>query len=130
MLLAHTVIPHHHHGDQFCIEKAHCESDALPLGHGHEHKHCGDAQHQDEENKSHSCFIDELVPASLENRYRFGNAFKYLDRQGCDIQLDLFTRHALTSIPITEVVTSIPYYKLFYSSRAFVPTGLRAPPIA
>ena len=129
-MLAHTVIPHHHHGDKFCIEKAPSESEALPHGHDHGHQHCGDDQHQNDSDKTKACFIDELVPASLDNRFRFGSTFKSSDRQHNDVQLVFFRKQVLTLNSTFEVGAGLPSYKLFYGSRTCVPSGLRAPPIA
>ncbi len=46
ILMAHTVIPHHHHKDKICTVRSHCQSEGEAHSHGtaeHKHKHDGNS---------------------------------------------------------------------------------------
>ncbi len=63
-MLAHVVIPHHHHEDEVCIVSSHCENDHDTHNHkesNHSHKHHGNGHFE-------YCVLNQIVvlPASNE----------------------------------------------------------------
>ncbi len=50
LLVAHAVVPHHHHNKQVCLEKSHCIHDEPEDDHGTKpvsHSHDGENNHDD-----------------------------------------------------------------------------------
>ncbi len=118
VLLAHAVLPHHHHEQQVCIERTHCASDTDAHVHNNDAK---DHQHDGNTNST-ACVLKQavLIPSAqgrilnnCDNHdfYILSN-FGYVDLQ-----------------PISEDVTYIPEFPSFFISFVTASLGLRAPPI-
>ena len=65
ILLAHAVVPHHHHNKQVCLEKTHCIHD----GFTDEHDNNRDSHSHDGENNHNDCVLKEPVGV-LSNQWR------------------------------------------------------------
>ena len=125
LLVAHAVVPHHHHNKQICLERSHCIHDDLTHGHGPNsgsHSHDGENNHED-------CVLkDPVVVLSNESKpdFRFVNETV---RPGLDAFHDNLLNNStefhipLLSSYVYERVTDSLYPSLISAS-----TGLRGPP--
>lgn len=125
ILLAHAVVPHHHHDKLICFKSAHCNQDDLRDEHGTTrdgHSHDGDSNHND-------CALKEPVGV-LSNQSRSDLlATSSTDRSG----LDNFDYNILNTNP--EIQISVLSTFVFerathgsYSALVSASLGLRAPP--
>jgi hypothetical protein len=128
MLLAHGIIPHHHHGDVVCFEVMHChgcdkaDHDACPKDHGIDHPVSNDGK---------CCILDHLVMFHPES-------FRHdLETASLPAEKDfpVFLQHGLLSqnpsrlfslqnLPFRQHPPQNPYYLLCTGLNH----GLRAPP--
>lgn len=126
ILLAHAVVPHHHHNKLICFKYSHCTHDDLNDEHGKNqdgHRHDGENNHDD-------CVLKEPVGV-LSNQSRSDFTLNSTnDRSGLDDYNDYlldrspeFQIHALSTV-IYERVLNGSYSSLVSSSL-----GLRAPPV-
>lgn len=126
ILLAHAVVPHHHHNKLICFKYSHCTHDDLNDEHGTNqdgHRHDGENSHDD-------CVLKEPVGV-LANQWRSDFTLNSTtDRSGLDDYNDYlldrspeFQIHALSTV-IYERVLNGSYSSLVSSSL-----GLRAPPV-
>lgn len=120
VLLAHAVLPHHHHEQQVCIERTHCASDTETHVHNNDAK---DHQHDGNANST-ACVLKQaiLIPSAqiriLNNCDNHNHDFYILSNFGhVDLQ------------PVSEVVTCNPEFPSFFISFVTTSLGLRAPPI-
>jgi len=123
ILLAHAVIPHHHHESVVCVEQKHCQDDAIPHNHNvaeHNHQHDGNKN-------STSCILKQsfVVPTSQ------GKQLKSCDNCSDNHNHDFYT---LSNIgycdlqPVSNVVTYYPVHSSYLLSFVTSTLGLRAPP--
>jgi len=125
LLVAHAVIPHHHHNKQICLERSHCIHDDLKVEHGTNtgsHSHDGENSHDD-------CVL-KIPVVVLSNQgktdFRFIND---TDRSGLDVFHDNLVVIS-TEFPI-PVLSSYVYERVtdsLYPSLVAASLGLRAPP--
>lgn len=124
-LLAHVVVPHHHHLRQVCLERIHCENEPLTPNHStSEHRHGHDGSDGSEE-----CVLKQavVIPGnSLKQGLKWndiaGKTFRYSDFQAI-----------LTVIPELAVQKNSQKAQIFpaYFTQAFFvfsSLSLRAPP--
>lgn len=122
ILLAHAVLPHHHHQLQFCIEDSHC--------HHHNVPDPLDASHDHDGENSSDCLLKQLIifPATQFKqvcKYTDGsdNPFIFHDWQVIEILKEL---QPIANSEATELlfpnITPTCYLLFSHSS------GLRAPP--
>lgn len=127
IMLAHAVVPHHHHKSQVCIESNHCLSDSYAHNHNtsaHDHEHDGGAG-------TENCALKQAVVIST-NSVR--QEFKCLD---CDdnhpqlihFQAILFSNKFISFIPKIGSNAQIPFITSSYLHSLQSSLGLRAPPI-
>lgn len=127
LLVAHAVIPHHHHNKQICLERSHCIHDDLKDENGTttgSHSHDGENNHDD-------CVLKDPVVV-LSNQWKTDfRLINETDRSG----LDGFHDNLLitsTEFPI-PVLSSYVYERVtdsLYPSLVAASLGLRAPPAA
>lgn len=61
MMLAHSMIPHHHHGTDICIYNLHGELLSETNHQNHHHDLDDGAEHQDEKQDEHCCIDDNYL---------------------------------------------------------------------
>ena len=126
-LLAHAVVPHHHHKSLVCVESNHCQSDSDTHNHNtcaHDHEHDGDAG-------TECCVLKQavVIPANSVKQ-----EFKFL---GCDdnhslfvhFQAILFSNAILSFVPRIIQNAQISLKTSSYSFFVSTSSGLRAPPV-
>ena len=124
LLLAHAVIPHHHHQNQVCIVLEQCSDAAIP----HNPDQPGHHDHDDKKGSPNSCLLSEFIPASLNNGYRFCNCTSKGDKHFHDFHFVLYSGFPKVSSPFTGIIIRESVLTLFCSSPEFSLTGPRAPP--
>lgn len=126
ILLAHAVIPHHHHEDEFCVFNVYCNSSdfsqsILDLDHHNDHNHSSDAECCD--------LIQEvIIPSNYLNQFCKCLCFN------CDNSLNLNCIATLIDNKIEYFVQEYvknPIPPLIFTFTQIVNNlfGLRAPPI-
>lgn len=125
LLLAHAVVPHHHHNKQVCLENTHCFHDGFKDEHStnrNNHSHDGQNSHD-------KCVLKEPVVV-FSNQWK--NDFKFhttTDRSGLDdFQCNIHNRRTVFLIPGSSAIVPEHFYKCSYSSVVSTSLGLRAPP--
>ncbi len=125
ILLAHAVIPHHHHDSVICIKQNHCQDDRIPYNHNvteHNHQHDGNKN-------STSCILKQsvVVPTSQ------GRQLKSCDNYSGNHNPDYYTQSHFGISDLqadSKVVAYYPvqaFYLLLFVTSAL---GLRAPPLS
>jgi len=124
LLLAHLIIPHHHHETSVCVDQAHCANDHL-LANSH---NFDPHNHQHDRNNGHSyCIVNVLVTAP-------DNHFRQLSIGSSTLLFNHFTS-SLQGTATEPVFSGFFHWKLtnetpgnsFAHVNCF---GLRAPPLA
>jgi len=126
VLLAHAVVPHHHHDKLVCFKHSHCNHDGLVDEHGtnqDNHSHDGDNDHD-------NCVLREPIVV-------FSNQWKsdlILNITTDLSDLDDFHYNLLNSSPDFQilVLSKFLYERGIngsYSSLVSSSLGLRAPPV-
>lgn len=122
VLLAHAVLPHHHHKQQVCIEGSHCEEEediSQTTAHGHQH---------DNHTNSATCVLKQaVIIPSTEGKF-FKCCDNYSDNHSYNYYI-LFNPGNIDLQPISEVVAFIPVLPSFLTSSVTITPGLRAPPM-
>jgi hypothetical protein len=128
ILLAHAVIPHHHHQLQVCVEKAHCQED----GNSHQPETTKQNHQHDDNSDSTNCILKQAVvlPSNQDKQV-----------YDCDFNKDNYSYDYLstflyafvytgTEAPIPDfcIVDLIPDILSSYSCYVNTSLGLRAPP--
>ena len=127
VLLAHAVVPHHHHAKTgICLLDSHCED------HSEADNHASPTSEQDETPFSEECCLLNnnvyiLVHNPIKNVCR--------THVNCDCEKDSYTL-ASNTFDIQDFVDNVgihfrqkPYVPLFYSEYTSQSMGLRAPPV-
>lgn len=122
LLLAHAVLPHHHHQLQFCIESSHCHHHNVPDPLASSHDHDGE--------NSADCLLKQLIifPANPVKQ-----ACKCTDLT--DGHFHVYDWHAIlfqheqASVP-DQKASEVEYPSLVFSYSRILSSvsGLRAPP--
>lgn len=127
ILLAHAVIPHHHHKKLVCLEKVHCQQ--------HINTHSFDATEQDHNHDGNGnfeyCLLQQVVVLPSNQIKKDCDDFQKDDGQEF---INLISFISLNKNPkIILPVISIAGYKLNitsdFTSYFCSSSGLRAPPI-
>ena len=125
LLVAHAVVPHHHHLKQICFERSHCIHDDLTHEHGtnpSSHSHDGENSHDD-------CVLkDPVVVLSNESKPDFRFIYE-TGRSGLDGFHDNFLNNSIELL--IPVLSSYVYERVtdsLYRSLLSASLGLRAPP--
>lgn len=127
VLLAHAVIPHHHHEKEVCIVSSHCDSDGDSHNHDKaEHKH----QHHGGNSVDH-CVLQQIL-ISPPNKIK--HEIKSLDLDTnlflTDYSQAIFNDNSNDLVCFSSYLKSKPpsitYTYLNYASTVL---GLRAPPL-
>lgn len=123
VMLAHAVLPHHHHEQQVCIERKHCIDDATTHTHNSaEHNH----QHDGTDNTACALKQAVIIPTSQDKFLK--SCDNCTDNHYHDFYI-LSTFGYVFSEPVSEVVRYIPEFSSFYITFVTPTIGLRAPPI-
>ncbi|MBW6502246.1 MAG: hypothetical protein K0B05_12710 [Bacteroidales bacterium] len=127
LLLAHAVIPHHHHDKQICFVTPHClhdesadEHDKNQLGHSH-----------DEENDPDDCVLKNpvvLYSNQWRTDYKFYNISSSLSAFD-DSQYSLLNGRKEFPIPVLSPFVYEHFTNCSYSVLVAASLGLRAPPV-
>lgn len=124
VLLAHAVLPHHHHEQIVCIENTHCACDTDAHVHNTDAK---DHQHDGNANST-ACVLKQAVLIPSAQGRILNTCQNCSDNHNHDFYiLSNFGYADLQSSP--EVVTYIPKFPSFFISFVTISLGLRAPPI-
>jgi hypothetical protein len=127
IFLAQIVVSHHHHQDQVCIERSHCESDSYA-----HNKNTSEPDHRhDNENGPDFCNLKQavIIPSDQvkqESRY-FNSTDKYAG--SIDFQAIIFTDESNSLAPNIVSKAQVPFITSSYSCFASTSLGLRAPPV-
>jgi hypothetical protein len=122
VLMAHAVLPHHHHQRVVCVESSHCQND----NDTHNHNTPEDT-HQHDGNTSTNCILKQAVIVSSnqgknETDLVFNSHYHSLD-------LHLTYTGTKDIIPIFRIITLVTDVSFSFSSYLTTSLGLRAPPI-
>lgn len=125
LLVAHAVVPHHHHNKQICFERSHCIQDDFTHEHGTNpasHSHDGENSHDD-------CVLkDPVVVLSNESKPDFRFIYE-TDRSGIDgFHNNILNNSTELLIPILSSYVYERVTDSLYRSLLFASLGLRAPP--
>ena len=126
VLLAHTVVPHHHHTMQVCLVNAHCQDDDKVHSHQsrpHDHQHDGE--------DTTKCILKQIViiPSNglrKDNLVSDSSDFD-LDHKSVQLSLLRFTYAISENICIATLKDPDDTPRL-YSVMISHSLGLRAPP--
>lgn len=126
LLVAHSVVPHHHHNKQICFDKSHCIHDDLKVEQGTN----SDSHRHDGENNHENCVLrDPVVLFSNQWKTDF-NLISETDHWGLDGVHDNLLK-SITEFLI-PVLSSYVYERVtdsLYPSLVSASLGLRAPPV-
>lgn len=125
VLLAHAVIPHHHHEAEVCFVNSHCESDhESDKDHDHHHDHEGS-------NDYDSCLLKEIVTLPTNQQKPECNYFSYIDQHSTFHGLfAILSEHLLIKDHSADFhLDRPPYIPALYSCIVCSHQGLRAPPL-
>ena len=127
LLLAHTIIPHHHHQTQVCLQNSHCQDDGIA------HKHSNhEPQHEhDGKNNSDNCILKQaIVLPGNQVKQEFKNLNNadyhshFNDYQFILLNTDKAVIIAFFSLNTADFSFTTPFSDFVSSSL-----GLRAPPV-
>ena len=128
-LLAHSVVPHHNHDDQICIEDTHdvCETNndcTTKHEHDHDHEH-------DNEKESECCVLEQVVVIQPNQFKQVLKRFNFQKNQFSfdDYQAVFFDTGVKDFIPVLAIYAFIPLITSYHINIVNTSLGLRAPPI-
>ena len=126
LLLAHAVVPHHHHNKQVCFTNSHCNHDDLTDEHGTNqggHGHDGENNHDD-------CVLKEPVVVfsnQWKPEFKFNNT---TDRSNHDdFNYNLLISSTEFRSPVLSSCINKRAASSSYPSLVSASLGLRAPPV-
>ena len=125
VFLAHTLIPHHHHDKQVCIETDHCANHTQAYAcdqeePGHQH---------DSQNNPKPCCVGEFVPVLSKSTNKSSNYQNSGHNNYPDFTCLLLHDNSRIPAPLAKVFDYEPEFVPFYTSLVCVSVGLRAPPV-
>ena len=122
VLLAHAVLPHHHHEQLVCIEQTHCTNDAISHS-----QTASDNHHQHDGAHLATCILKQAIIISTSQARLLNNCDNCSDNHNHDFFiLSYFGLETLQ--PITVTVSTVPEFTFTFSSYITSSLGLRAPP--
>ena len=126
IILAHAVIPHHHHESLVCINFNHCQDDS------DEHQHNTPEHSHDDNNSSDCCILNQVLVFPANTVRQESNCVV-----SNDFHPSIANVLAISSIQRLIVLDTIfykkmpdPFIRSFYTIFSITSFGLRAPPIA
>lgn len=123
VLLAHTIIPHHHHKTEICIENSECNNDFET------HKHKSN-EHNHDNNNSENCVLKQIVVIPSNHIKHQCKCFECDDVQN-EFNGDFAILSELVALNYIPQLNSIYQYANLFSSYSKIinsSLGLRAPP--
>ncbi len=123
ILLAHAVVPHHHHQGIACVEPVCCHDNLA-------HKHDTPADsHQHDSDGSADCLLRQIIVVSNHDKNEIDCIFCPHNHS---VDLNFFLPYAGNEaiIPIFKRIASAPDASFSFSSYISTSFGLRAPPAA
>lgn len=126
-MLAHAVVPHHHHNKQVCLINTHCINDDITDEHGTTKK----SHSHDGENNSEDCVLKEPV-VLFSNQWKTDLKFNNnaSDRSGLDdYHYNLLNSKTELLIPVFSSFIYERYTDSSYPYLISASLGLRAPPV-
>lgn len=121
VLLAHAVLPHHHHEQQVCIERTHCVEDVTI------HSLNSTDNHQHDGSDSTTCVLKQAVIIPSSQTRFINNCDNCSDNHIHDYIILSNLGYEHTQF-VSEIVTHIPEFPSFYTTFVTPTLGLRAPP--
>lgn len=123
ILLAHAVIPHHHHQSVVCVTETECHDDK------HEHDHDFSAkEHQHDENENTSaCILNQaLITTSKDRLLKNCNNCSY--NQNHDFYF-FSVQEKIVLQPISATETTACNLNPFITTYVAINLGFRGPPV-
>jgi len=128
VLVAHAVIPHHHHSSIICVKSSHCESDSDK----HDHETPLDSHRHDGPDNPENCVLKQIIAIpSNHSRQIISNL---------DSGIDHFAGSDLNTSDNYSGIVKLVYTGLFAGCMPVLSSnylyfinsslGLRAPPLA
>jgi len=115
LLIAHSVVPHHEHGDAICFEEM----------------HCSDSKEQNNASTTQACCLDKQDIIRAQNEIRIGSECEHgsmCDYHFPPIILFLGNFFDLCDDPVK--IDDILYLNLYTSAELYSVCSLRGPPQA
>lgn len=125
ILLAHAIIPHHHHQKQVCLESKHCGNHTLTHNNGYDH----DNHQHDSNNNPISCFLSQLVIVPTNRAYQICQCQHSDDHHSHEFQNIIYSYNPGVNNPITKYRIIVPEIIPLYNSFVCSSSGLRGPPL-
>ena len=128
MLLAHGIIPHHHHGEVICFEVLHCHGCDKP-----EHSDCPRNHHDPvSEKEDGCCLLNQLVIFHTEgSRHNFETAGKPVENEIPDaLKISVLSySFSLVFCGINLPFRQHPPDPTYLTEYLCQTIGMRAPPV-
>ena len=124
ILMAHAVIPHHHHQQILCVEKTHCNGDKE----SHEHSFPARDHQHDGDSNPFSCILKQAIALPVNPGRELSDCISILSHFALDyiINFNLIENEFLT--PDYQAGNYIPFLSAEYTNYVSSFLGLRAPP--
>jgi len=127
MMLAHAVIPHHHHYSEICFQKSHCENEQSNENENnpaHHHENTGEDSHD-------GCALNApvLLPAGLDNNECKCISFIYRQAGAMFFAAEILNSDQKIFIPSKIQDDSSPGIIMSNKLLVYSSSGLRAPPV-
>lgn len=124
VLLAHAVLPHHHHQSVVCVESSHCQND----NNAHTHNTPEDT-HQHDGNTSTHCILKQAVIVSSNQGKNETDLVFNAHYPSLHLHFNLPYTGTEDIIPIFRIIAFVTDISFSFSSYITTSLGLRAPPI-
>ena len=126
VLLAHVVLPHHHHDAEICMESQHCETE--DSGHNHDQDDTEHKNHQHHgESETSNCVLDQDIPI-LTNKVKTGSQLSDISANTIYTTYISLNKLDLCNYKANRTNAPPPLIKQRYTEYAPGTFGLRAPP--
>ncbi len=127
ILLVHTLVPHHHHKEQVCIQDSHCQTENPATKHNDSEK---DHRH-DGKTTTEYCILKQLIVVPSSPQRQDGKYFGcYLNYPAFDgFQAILLYTDLEPFVPLLVFNEPAPSLTSGYTRFLSTALGLRAPPI-
>jgi len=127
ILLSHSVLPHHHHDKQVCIERTFCETNSK--AHQHQVNWQNHKCNQDQDrNSGSSCILKQAIVLPVHQSRHLNECSDHKNNHSYDFQFILFNVSPETIITTSETVKSDSEVTSFYSALLQSSLSLRGPP--
>jgi len=123
LILAHAVIPHHHHEDKICFTESHCDHEDHDNNKNHEHDHDSDNEHV-------FCLLKQIVGVPV-NHLKQDYKCPGFDLDQLNNNFHIFLTDVNTNDFVQKVflVSHHPFISSNYSEHLIKSSGLRGPPV-